>query len=62
MLATSWKSRIKSVKAIRFQCADIREALLQVSDIDNDVNMSSEAKGLARLKDWQIMNLGSMNL
>ncbi|KAF0903087.1 hypothetical protein E2562_024566, partial [Oryza meyeriana var. granulata] len=43
---TRWESRIDSVKAIRFQCAEIREALLQVSDIDNDVAKSSEAKGL----------------
>ncbi|XP_066354822.1 uncharacterized protein [Miscanthus floridulus] len=45
--ATRWESRIDSVKAIRFQCADIWEALLQVSDIDNDPAKSSEAKGLA---------------
>ncbi|KAG6430774.1 hypothetical protein SASPL_108847 [Salvia splendens] len=45
--ATRWESRVESVKAIRFQCADIREALLQVSDSDNDVKTSSEAKGLA---------------
>ncbi|XP_066361267.1 uncharacterized protein [Miscanthus floridulus] len=45
--ATRWESRIDSVKAIRFQCADIREALLQVSDTDNDPAKSSEAKGLA---------------
>jgi hypothetical protein len=45
--ATRWESRIRSVEAIRFQCVDIQEALLQVSDINNDVKTSSEAKGLA---------------
>ncbi|XP_066313482.1 uncharacterized protein [Miscanthus floridulus] len=45
--ATHWESRVESVKAIRFQCTDIREALLQVSDVDNDPKISSEAKGLA---------------
>ncbi|AQK42873.1 General transcription factor 2-related zinc finger protein, partial [Zea mays] len=45
--ATRWESRVESVKAIRLQCADIREALLQVSDIDSDPKTSSEAKGLA---------------
>lgn len=45
--ATRWESRIDSVKAIRFQCADICEALLEVSNTDNDPAKSSEAKGLA---------------
>nr|XP_034591757.1 zinc finger MYM-type protein 1-like [Setaria viridis] len=45
--STRWESRVESVKAIRFQCTDIREALLQVSDVDNDPKTSSEAKGLA---------------
>ena len=45
--STRWKSRINSVKAIRFQVSNIREALLQVSDIDNDPKTSSEAKSLA---------------
>jgi hypothetical protein len=45
--ATRWESRIDSVKTIRFQCANIREALLQVSDSDNDPVASSEAKSLA---------------
>jgi hypothetical protein len=45
--STRWESRVDSVKAIRFQCANIREALLQASESDNDPLTSSEAKGLA---------------
>jgi hypothetical protein len=44
---TRWESHVDSVKAIRFQCANIREALLQVSNVDNDPLTSNEAKSLA---------------
>uniref|UniRef100_A0A7N0TVB4 TTF-type domain-containing protein n=1 Tax=Kalanchoe fedtschenkoi TaxID=63787 RepID=A0A7N0TVB4_KALFE len=40
-------SRVDSVRAIRFQIVDIREALLQVSENDNDPKIKSEAKSLA---------------
>ena len=45
--STRWESRINSVKAIRFQISEIREALLQVADVDKDPKTSSEAKSLA---------------
>lgn len=45
--STRWESRIDSVKAIRFQISEIREALLQVSESDNDSKIKSEAKSLA---------------
>ncbi|PWA67311.1 zinc finger MYM-type protein 1 [Artemisia annua] len=44
---TCWESRVESVKAIRFQTSDIREALLQVAESDNDSLIQSQAKSLA---------------
>ncbi|XP_019184961.1 PREDICTED: zinc finger MYM-type protein 1-like, partial [Ipomoea nil] len=45
--STRWESRVESVKAIRYQVSDIREALLQVADTDGDSKIQSEAKSLA---------------
>jgi hypothetical protein len=54
---TRWESRVDSVKAIRLQMQEIREALLEVSDIDNDETISSEAHSLANneLGDFEFM-------
>jgi hypothetical protein len=45
--STRWESHIESVKAIRVQMSDFREALLEVSDKDSDSKIRSEAKSLA---------------
>jgi len=54
---TRWESRVDSVKAIRLQMQEIREALLEVSDTDNDETISSEAHSLAtnELGDFEFM-------
>ncbi|GJY53512.1 zinc finger MYM-type protein 1-like protein [Tanacetum coccineum] len=41
---TRWESRVESVKAIRYQLSEIREALLQVAEKDNDSKIKSESK------------------
>ncbi|XP_056694888.1 uncharacterized protein [Spinacia oleracea] len=49
--ATRWESRVESIKAIRFQVADICEALYEVADVgdaENDHKLQSEARSLAK--------------
>ncbi|XP_052619612.1 uncharacterized protein LOC111878296 [Lactuca sativa] len=44
---TRWESRVESVKAIKLQLVDVREALLQVGEKDNDAAIASKATSLA---------------
>ena len=44
---TRWESRAESLKAIKLQLVDVREALLQVGEKDNDAAIASEATSLA---------------
>ncbi|KAI3525917.1 hypothetical protein L1887_05050 [Cichorium endivia] len=44
---TRWESRVESLKAIKLQLVDVREALLQVGEKDNDAAIASEATSLA---------------
>ncbi|XP_058779656.1 uncharacterized protein LOC131653487 [Vicia villosa] len=45
--STRWESHVDSVKAIKTQISDFREALLEVSEKDLDSKIRSEAKSLA---------------
>ena len=44
---THWESRIESVKAIRFQALEIRDALLQLVKTSEDTKTKSEVDCLA---------------
>ena len=44
---TRWESHVNSVYAIKSQTSDVREALLQLAEQDNDPKIKSEAESLA---------------
>ena len=46
LLVTRWKSHIESVKAIRSQAAELRDALIEISNTSKDDVVMAEAKGL----------------
>ncbi|GJV00184.1 zinc finger MYM-type protein 1 [Tanacetum coccineum] len=61
MSITRWGSRVESVKLIRFQISDIREALLQVAESENDSLIQSQAKFMATICNLVIFEVFSSN-
>lgn len=49
LLVTRWESHFEVVKAIRFQASELRGALFEISENDNDNDVKSQANSLAIL-------------
>ena len=47
MSQTWWESRIESIKTLRFQTPQIRDVLLKLGEINNDLKIKSKANCLA---------------
>jgi adenylate kinase len=47
---TQWECRLDSVKALRYQMSEIREALFAVADESRDPMVKAEAESLANFK------------
>jgi hypothetical protein len=54
---TCWESHIKSVKAIRSQALELRDALIEISNNSKEDVVMAEAKGLCKnaLKDFEFL-------
>jgi hypothetical protein len=61
VLSTGWEICVDSVKPLRFQLLEIREALLQVVESDKDPLKSSEAKSLAENELLALISFGGNN-
>uniref|UniRef100_A0A2N9EZT0 TTF-type domain-containing protein n=1 Tax=Fagus sylvatica TaxID=28930 RepID=A0A2N9EZT0_FAGSY len=57
LLVTHWESHIESVKAIRSQAAELKDALIEISNTSKDDVVMAEAKGLCynALEDFEFL-------